>query len=144
MSFMRSILGSKVIFVFVENLKLILLMHEYLTRKREPCKVSYLCHVLNFPFHSKESFPIVQQSAWLLFILKILYFPEPWPLAMPWQNTLTLSWFFNCDLKYLKSLSQTPFIGIVKGFFNGNGFGYDVYVSRGAENYDFLISKVIS
>jgi hypothetical protein len=35
-------------------------------------------------------------------------------------------------------------MGIVKGFFNGNGFGYDVtrYVSRGAENYDCLISKV--
>ena len=39
-------------------LKLILLMHEFLTRKTAPCKVSYLCHVLNFPFHSKESLPI--------------------------------------------------------------------------------------
>jgi hypothetical protein len=47
-------------------------------------------------------------------------------------------------LNYLKTLSQTPFIGIVKGFFNGNGVGYDVtgYASRGAENYDCLISKV--
>ena len=61
-------------------------------------------------------------------------------MAMPWQNTLTLRWFFNCDLKYLKTLSQTPFIGIVKGFFNGNGVGYDV--TGYAENYDCLISKV--
>ena len=44
------------------------------------------------------------------------------------------------------SLSQTPFIGIVKGFFNGNSVGYDIgyafdvigYASRGAENYDCL------
>ena len=88
--------------------------------------------------------PIFQQLAWLLIILKFLYFMEPWPLAMPWENTLTMSWFFNCDLEYLKTLSQTPFMGIVKSFFNGIGFGYDVtrYVSRGAENYDCLISKV--
>ena len=43
-------------------------------------------------------------------------------------------------MNYLKTLSQTPFIGIVKGFFNGNGVGYDV--TGYAENYDCLISKV--
>ena len=40
-------------------------------------------------------------------------------------------------------LSQTPFIGIVNGFFNGYGIGYDIgydvyvisYDSRGAENF---------
>ena len=60
MSFMRSILSSKFTFFLWKILKLILLMHEFLTRKTAPCKVSYLSHVLllNFPFHSKESFPI--------------------------------------------------------------------------------------
>jgi hypothetical protein len=54
-------------------------------------------------------------------------------------------------LKYLKTLSQTPFIGIVKGFFNGNGVGFDIgyafdvngYASRGAKNYDCLIFRVL-
>ena len=49
------------------------------------------------------------------------------------------------------SLSQTPFIGIAKDFFNGNGVGYDIgyafnvlgYASRGAENYGCLISMVL-
>jgi hypothetical protein len=47
-------------------------------------------------------------------------------------------------LKYLKTLSQTPYIGIVKGFFNGNIVGYDAagYAIRVAQNYDCLISKV--
>ena len=43
---------------FLQILTPILLMHEFLTWKRAPCKVTFLCHVLNFLFHSKESFPI--------------------------------------------------------------------------------------
>ena len=43
---------------FLKMLKPKLLMHEFLTWKRAPCKVTFLCHVLNFLFHSKESFPI--------------------------------------------------------------------------------------
>ena len=59
--------------------------------------------------------------------------------------SVSFSKYFKCDLKYCKyntgySLSQTPSIGIVKGFFNGSGVEYDIgyvldvigYASRGA------------
>ena len=82
---------------------------------------------------------------------------EPWLLAMSWPNTLIS--MLSVDLSKVIwnilnpgfSLSLTPFIGIVNGFFNGycNGYdiGYAVYVigygSWGAENYDCLISRVL-
>jgi hypothetical protein len=66
---------------------------------------------------------------------------------MHWVDFSDLSWTI---LNTGYSLSLTPFIGIVKGFFDGNGVGYDIgyafdvigYISGCAENYDCLNGMV--